>query len=177
MGIFDFVKNAGAKIFGSEEEEVVEETAAEPEVNHLREKVLSEQKAERESQKAMQLTNIVWDFDVNVENLEITVLDDIATLQGTVESQSDLEKIVLLIGNTEGIAQVDAQMEVVTPEPEATFYTVVKGDNLSKIAKAHYGKSSRYPEIFEANKPMLSHPDKIYPGQVLRIPADETLNA
>jgi nucleoid-associated protein YgaU len=56
-------------------------------------------------------------------------------------------------------------------EPEATFYTVVRGDTLSAIAKAHYGKASKYMVIFEANKPMLENPDKIYPGQVLRIPA------
>ncbi len=54
--------------------------------------------------------------------------------------------------------------------PKATFYTVQSGDSLSKIAKAHYGDAMKYPAIFEANKPMLEHPDKIYPGQVLRIP-------
>jgi nucleoid-associated protein YgaU len=56
------------------------------------------------------------------------------------------------------------------PEPEARFYTVAKGDTLSKIAKAEYGDANAYPAIFEANRPMLSHPDRIYPGQVLRIP-------
>ncbi len=55
-------------------------------------------------------------------------------------------------------------------EPEAKYYTVVKGDTLSKIAKASYGDAMKYPVIFEANKPMLKDPDKIYPGQVLRIP-------
>jgi len=60
---------------------------------------------------------------------------------------------------------------VVTPEPEAQYHTVVKGDTLSKIAKTFYGDAMKYPVIFEANKPMLTHPDKIYPGQVLRIPA------
>jgi nucleoid-associated protein YgaU len=56
------------------------------------------------------------------------------------------------------------------PEPEAQWHTVVSGDNLSKIAKKFYGDANKYPVIFEANKPMLSHPDKIYPGQMLRIP-------
>ena len=55
-------------------------------------------------------------------------------------------------------------------ETASTFYTVQKGDSLSKIAKDHYGDASKYPQIFEANKPMLKDPDKIYPGQVLRIP-------
>lgn len=178
MGIFDFVKNAGAKILGRDEEEEVAPAA--PEVNHFQEKMAEEavqqQKEELEAKMASRLTNVVWDFGVNVQDLDITVSDDVATVYGVVTNQSDLEKIVLLIGNHEGIAQVDAQIDVEVPEPEATFYTVVKGDSLSKIAKAQYGNASRYPEIFEANKPMLSHPDKIYPGQVLRIPADENAN-
>ena len=57
-----------------------------------------------------------------------------------------------------------------TPEPEGTYYEVKKGDTLSKIAKAQYGDAMKYPQIFEANRPMLKDPDKIYPGQVLRIP-------
>ena len=54
--------------------------------------------------------------------------------------------------------------------PDVT-YTVQAGDTLSKIAKEYYGDANKYPAIFEANKPMLSHPDKIYPGQNLIIPA------
>jgi nucleoid-associated protein YgaU len=61
-------------------------------------------------------------------------------------------------------------MTVATPADESKYYTVVKGDNLSKIAKEFYGNPNKYPQIFEANKPMLTHPDKIYPGQLLRIP-------
>ncbi len=173
MGIFDFVKNAGAKMFGKGAEEVPE---APPEVNHFKKKQLEEAEAALDDKMAARLTNVVWNFGVNVQDLDIMVEGDIATVHGVVTNQSDLEKIVLLVGNHEGIAQVDAQIDVEVPEPEATFYTVVKGDSLSKIAKAQYGNASRYPEIFEANKPMLSHPDKIYPGQVLRIPMEETAN-
>ena len=77
------------------------------------------------------------------------------------------EKVILAVGNVEGVAEVEDESD----EP-AVFHTVEKGDNLSKIAKKYLGSANRYPEIFEANKPMLSHPDKIYPGQVLRIPQD-----
>jgi LysM repeat protein len=73
-------------------------------------------------------------------------------------------------GNVEGVARVDDRLEVTTPQPESRYYTVVRGDTLSKIAKDHYGNANQYPKIFEANKPMLKDPDKIYPGQVLRIP-------
>jgi nucleoid-associated protein YgaU len=93
-----------------------------------------------------------------------------------VKAQSVREKIVLTVGNTTGISKVDDRMELVVEkaaapkEPDAKYYTVVKGDSLSKIAKAQYGDAMKYPVIFEANKPMLKDPDKIYPGQVLRIP-------
>ena len=77
------------------------------------------------------------------------------------------------MGNTQGVARVDDQLKVEKPAPEAVMYTVQPGDSLSKIAKAHYGDAMKYTVIFEANKPMLSHPDKIYPGQVLRIPSED----
>ncbi|HET9064946.1 MAG TPA: peptidoglycan-binding protein LysM [Gemmatimonadales bacterium] len=93
------------------------------------------------------------------------------TLRGTVPDQATREKIVLLAGNTVGVERVDDQLEVVTPAPEAVFYTVKSGDTLSKIAKSQLGDAGKYPAIFEANRPMLENPDKIYPGQVLRIPS------
>jgi len=52
-----------------------------------------------------------------------------------------------------------------------TTYTVVKGDTLSHIAKEHYGKASKWHAIFEANRDQIDDPDKILPGQVLKLPA------
>ncbi len=150
MGLFDFVKDAGAKLFG------IGETR--------------EEKAAQEKVKADALASQVKTFGLAVENLRIEVKEDVATVFGTVSSQADKEKVILLVGNVNGIARVDDRLEVVTPEPPAVFYTVVRGDTLSKIAKQHYGNAMKYPVIFEANKPMLKDPDKIYPGQVLRIP-------
>ena len=77
---------------------------------------------------------------------------------------------MLCCGNVTGVAAVDDQMQVDVPAASAQFHTVVSGDNLSKISKQYYGDPNKYPQIFEANKPMLSSPDRIYPGQVLRIP-------
>ncbi len=95
-------------------------------------------------------------------------------LTGEAPSQEALEKMVLCAGNQFGIGQVDCQLEVDAPEiagaPEATFYTVQSGDTLGKIAAEHYGAAGKYMVIFEANQPMLSDPNKIYPGQSLRIP-------
>ena len=100
--------------------------------------------------------------------------DDTVTVYGKVDSQDEKEKVVLALGNVNGIATVDDRLNVVEPKPESTFYEVKSGDSLSKIAKAHYGDAMKYPQIFEANKPMLKDPDKIYPGQVLRIPPLES---
>ena len=82
-------------------------------------------------------------------------------------SAEEREKVILAVGNVEGVASVEDEAAT-----DAIFHTVEKGDTLSAIAKKTLGSANRYPEIFEANKPMLSHPDKIYPGQVLRIPQD-----
>jgi nucleoid-associated protein YgaU len=74
-----------------------------------------------------------------------------------------------------GIRQVNDAIDVVlmedaVPESESFFYTVKPGDSLSKIAKEQYGNAMEYMKIFEANQPMLTDPNKIYPGQMLRIP-------
>jgi len=92
------------------------------------------------------------------------------TVSGLAADQATKEKEVLCYGNVERVAHVNDMMTVATPADESKYYTVVKGDTLSKIAKEFYGNANKYPQIFEANKPMLTHPDKIYPGQLLRIP-------
>jgi nucleoid-associated protein YgaU len=160
MGLIDFVKNAGRKILGKEEEDEKPKAKVAPTVSP----------AEMAAKRAKALSAVVRETGIAVNGLAITVNGEVATVRGKVASQAEREKIALAIGNTFGIARVDDQMEVEKPEPEATFYTVKKGDTLSAIAKAHYKNANKYPVIFEANKPMLTHPDKIYPGQVLRIP-------
>lgn len=169
MGLFSFLKNAGASLFGGKKEEK-KATPATPTAPSAVDQL-------ENSQMAMRLTNHVVGLGLKVENLSIVVDDDKATITGEAASQSEKEKVILAVGNVAGIATVDDWMTVAAPptpeaapEPEAVFYTVVKGDNLSKIAKAHYGNAMKYPVIFEANKPMLKDPDLIYPGQVLRIP-------
>ena len=159
MGLFSFLKNAGAKLFGKKEAPTAAPTEEEL-------KVIT-------TQKEMMLKGIVDSLGLEVENLEVSLHDDTATVYGQTDSQADKEKIILALGNVEGIAAVDDRLTVENPAPEAQFYEVQRGDSLSKIAKEFYGNAMKYPVIFEANKPMLSDPDKIYPGQVLRIPAIE----
>jgi LysM repeat protein len=92
------------------------------------------------------------------------------TVSGQTPDQATKEKVLLCCGNVQSVAAVNDMLTVVQPEPEAQYYTVVKGDTLSKVSKQYYDDPNQYMKIFDANKPMLSHPDKIYPGQVLRIP-------
>lgn len=158
MGFFDFVKDAGAALFGGKKK-----VAPPP--------VPVEAGPRLDPELAAALEKYVGDLGLNVTELSIRVEDDTAIVHGKVPTQQDLEKVVLAVGNNKGVARVDERLEIAAPpEPPAVFYTVVKGDNLSKIAKHHYGSANKYMVIFEANKPMLQHPDKIYPGQVLRIP-------
>jgi nucleoid-associated protein YgaU len=151
MGLFSFIKNAGAKVFGIG-------------------KTTEEEAAEAAAEKATKLVSAVDALGFEVTDLDIEVNGDTALVYGEAADQATREKVVLVVGNTAGIASVDDRMTTAIQEPEAQFHTVVSGDTLGKIAKHYYGNAMKYPEIFEANKPMLTHPDKIYPGQVLRIP-------
>jgi nucleoid-associated protein YgaU len=163
MGLFDFVTEAGNKLFGGDggdEVKTAAASAAAPEETR--------QAADR--RRAAALVKFVEGFGFEVADLSVKVEGETATLKGKVASQELREKVVLAVGNVSGISRVDDRMTVESPEPEAAFYTVVRGDTLSKIAKEHYGNASKYMVIFEANRPLLEHPDKIYPGQVLRIP-------
>lgn len=153
MGLFSFLKNAGAKIFKKKEAPVAAETAA-PELTKI-------QALEAEVKR----------LGIPVENLTVDLAEQVI-ITGKTNTNAEREKIILALGNVEGVGSVEDHIEVVNAEPEAVFYTVQKGDTLSKISKAQYGDPMKYPQIFEANKPMLDHPDKIYPGQVLRIPQD-----
>jgi len=155
MGLIRFVLEAGQKLFGGSDADAAP-APADPQV---------------QSKRATALEDAVRQLGLPVDGLKIKVAGDTAHVRATVPTQEVREKLVLAIGNTAGIAQVDDDgIEVTTPEPEAAFYTVQKGDTLSKIAQQHCGSAGKYLAIFEANTPMLKDPDRIYPGQVLRIP-------
>ncbi|MFT4666821.1 MAG: nucleoid-associated protein YgaU [Polaribacter sp.] len=151
MGLFSFFKNAGAKLFNKKEAKV-EATAAAPEMT-------------REQALAAEVARL----GIAIDGLDVDLCEQVI-VKGRTATNADREKIILALGNVEGVGCVEDHIEVENPEPEAKFYTVQKGDSLSLIAKAQYGDPMKYTQIFEANKPMLSHPDKIYPGQTLRIP-------
>lgn len=159
MGIFSFIKEAGKKVFGIDKPKSTEAGT--------KDDLKENEKAARK------LEETIKDLNLKADNLKIHIENDMAIVSGKALDQANREKIILVIGNSEGISQVDDRMDVENTEPEAVFHTVERGDTLSKISKEHYGDPNQYPLIFEANKPMLQDPDKIYPGQVLRIPPME----
>jgi len=157
MGLFSFLKNAGEKLFGKKDDTTPKVPGADTAA------------VERERRiEAMQ--NYITGLGLKIDNLDIDIDGDKVTAYGQAKNQADKEKLILALGNIEGVGTVDDRVSVLVSEPEAEMYEVKSGDSLSKIAKHFYGDPMRYPEIFEANKPMLKHPDKIYPGQMLRIP-------
>lgn len=161
MGLFSFIKNAGAKIG-------IGKSTAEEAAEKKAEAAAAAAEANRKAEASLKET--IHDLGLEIDNLNIDINGETVIVSGKAKDQTTREKIRLVVGNVEGIAQVDDRMEVEHTEPEAQFHTVESGDTLSKIAKKFYGNAMKYPVIFEANKPMLKDPDKIYPGQMLRIP-------
>jgi len=142
---------------------------------------------EADAAKAEKLASHITGLGLKVRGLKVTFADGAARVSGTVANRATKERVILAIGNVEGVSQVRDAIKV-TPARKAasntaaararrkqaaaaqTMHTVKSGDSLSAIAKKYLGDANRYPEIFKANQPMLTDPNKIYPGQVLRIP-------
>ena len=147
MGIFDFVKSVGKQLGIGDED-------TPPSAEDLKKELDS--------------------HGLGTENVEVAIDGDKAIIKGEVADQSIFEKAVIAIGNTLGVSKVEASEMSVSGASggpsDPVLHEVKKGDNLWKIAEKHYGNGSKYPVIFEANKPMLKDPDLIYPGQMLRIP-------
>ena len=151
MGLLSFIKEAGEKLFGGSTAH-----AAEPDANKVAGDAI---KTYIESQN-LGLTDLAVSYVAS---------SGVVTLSGNAPSQEASEKASLAAGNVANVTQVDNKLVAPAADP-AQYHDVVRGDTLSAIAKKYYGDANKYNAIFEANKPMLSHPDKIYPGQKLRIP-------
>ena len=120
------------------------------------------------------IENYIRAQNLQIDNLEakFDVAASAVHVSGVAKDQATKEKVILCCGNIEGVEKVTDDISVKESAPPAQYHTVVSGDTLSAIAKRYYGDASKYPKIFEANQPMLKHPDKIYPGQSLRIPPE-----
>ncbi len=146
MGLFDFAKNIGNKIFGSDDDN---EVASDKLKKHIEED------------------------NPGINDLQIDVVDGVATIKGETDDPSALEKVILMAGNAMGIEEVRAD-EVSSPTQtyEVQYYEIEKGDSLWKIAKNFYGDGNKYTKIFDANREVIKDPDLIFPGQKIRIPMD-----
>ena len=153
MGLLDFLKDAGKDLFGGKSGNEAEEI-------------------KKEIERAL---------GSNVSNLGVRFDNGKVTLQGQAKSVAAKEKAALIAGNVKGVQSVNADGLTVsnaqtagasTAAPAASrYYTIQSGDTLSKIAKEHYGDANAYTKIFEANREVIGDPDKIYPGQQIRIPS------
>jgi nucleoid-associated protein YgaU len=141
MGLFDFVKDVGKKLFGNEAE--------------------ASDKIREEIEKD----------NPGVKDLKVSYEDGVVSLSGDAQSQEALEKAVLMAGNVEGVSEVKAQELSAPPQTEEVeFHVIEKGDTLWALAKRYYGDGNAYPRIFEANREVIKDPDLIFPGQKIRIP-------
>ena len=146
MGLFDFVKDVGRQIFDTDAE------AADNIKQHLEIKT------------------------TGLSNLDVKFDDGTVTICGDCSSEAVRERAILIAGNVQGVEKVVADdLRAPKPKPEepkekAEIYEIVSGDTLGAIAKRYYGSASKYMKIFEANKDIISDPNKIYPGQKIRIP-------
>ncbi|WP_295388536.1 peptidoglycan-binding protein LysM [uncultured Thiodictyon sp.] len=141
MGLFDFVKDVGKKVFGSDAE--------------AGDKI----KAEIEKDNP------------GITGLKVSYDNNVVSLSGTAASPEALEKAVLIAGNIHGVSEVKTDQLSAPPQTAAVdFYIIKKGDTLSAIAKHAYGNANAYPRIFEANREVIKDPDLIFPGQKIRIP-------
>ena len=176
MGLFNFVKEAGEKLFnrGQDKPAAAPAAAAPSQADVAR---LNQEAGDAIERYVQQLGLQVQGLEVKFDGATST-----ATVTGQAPDQATKEKVLLAAGNVQGVAGVTDQLTVAgqaagtgqaAAEAPAQFHTVASGDTLSKIAAQYYGSANEYMRIFEANKPMLSDPNKIYPGQTLRIPAKQ----
>ncbi|HEY4066601.1 MAG TPA: peptidoglycan-binding protein LysM [Burkholderiaceae bacterium] len=164
MSLISFIKEAGEKLFGQKPAEAA--PAADP-------AALQAQADAAAAEAGAAIAGYINAQGLTVSALEVSfdAASGSVSVAGEAADQATREKVILCCGNVHGVSQVNDEMTTAEPADESRWYTVVRGDTLSAISKSQYGNANEYPKIFEANKPMLSSPDKIYPGQVLRIPA------
>ena len=148
MGMLDFAKDVGRRLFDTDNE------AADNIKNHLEVRTSG------------------------IKNIEVEFDDGVATISGECVNKATRDNAILMVGNIKGVEKVISDNLTCPPpppeepEPKETIYEIKSGDTLGAIAKQFLGKAGRYTEIFEANKDIISDPNKIYPGQKIRIPLD-----
>lgn len=175
MGLLSFMKEAGEKLLHAGHLKQESAPQAQPAAGGAPEANLRAK--EQELEQAIRDYIAVQHLPAEAVNVAFDSATATVTVSGTVPDQQAKEKILLCCGNVQGVAHVNDELHVAQTEAvPSQWYTVKSGDTLSKIARQFYGDPSKYMLIFESNRPMLSDPDKIYPGQMLRIPDQASLH-
>ena len=166
MSLVSFLKDAGERLFGGAQAKAAPAPAGSG-------PTVAENVGNLNDVAARSIEKYIQAQGLSATNLKVAFdgASATVTVSGEAPDQATREKIVLCCGNVQGVAQVRDEMTVAGGGDKSTYHTVKSGDTLSKIAKEAYGNANDYMKIFDANKPMLKDPDKIYPGQKLRIPA------
>lgn len=163
MAIWDFVKDAGKSLFGK-----AEAKQARPGNDAAAKDAEAKDDTQR---KVAALKAELRELGLDGNDVHLTLRGETVRIETRGADRETMEKLILAVGNIEGIAQVEADLPEQSQAAAPVFHTVKKGETLSAIAKHYLGNANAYHAIFEANRPMLTDPDKIYPGQVLRIPS------
>lgn len=143
MGLFDFVRDIGRKIFNSDSE--------------ANDKIKAEIEASLKG-----IEGLTVDYDPASGNVK---------LGGQTASTDALQKAILIAGNTKGVANVSVDgMKAPAAEDQTQYYIIKSGDTLSAIAQHFYKDANKYPKIFEANREVIKDANLIFPGQKIRIP-------
>lgn len=156
MGLFSFVKAAGKKILTKSTLSKRNKSRSDKEI--------------KDRQEGM-LEAMIYNAGLRIQNLDVELSGNTVIVYGETEHARDRETAILILGNVDGVAEVDDRISVTVPEPEMEFYEVQEGDSLSRIAKKYYGDPLKYHILFEANRHIIDDPNLIFPGQKIRIPA------
>jgi LysM repeat protein len=150
MGLFDFVKNIGHKLFANE------------------------------AQASEKIQEAILADNPGIRNLKVDYKNAAVYLSGEADSPEALQKAVLMAGNIQGVESVNVDGVKVAAGAQNTagvegyddtqYYVIKSGDTLSKIAGQYYDDAGKYNLIFEANREVIKNPDLIFPGQKIRIP-------
>lgn len=148
MSLFDFAKDVGRRLFDTDDE------AADNIKQHLELKM------------------------TGISNLDVTFDDGVATICGDCVNEATRNNAILIAGDVKGVEKIVAD-KLTFPAPakeeekeKFEVYEIVSGDTLGGIAKKYYGKASQYTRIHAANKELIPDPNKIFPGQKIKIPLD-----
>ena len=143
MGLFDFVKDIGRKLFN------------------------------RDAEAAEKIKAHIEEANPGISDLDVEFKDGVVSISGRAVSVEAMEKAVLMAGNIRGVTEVKIdKLQAPSVQAKVEYYTIKKGDTLSAIAKQFYGRANDYPKIFEANREVIKDPNLIFPGQKIRIPLD-----